>query len=81
MATRKERPLIKEKKQSCGGCSCDHITPRREQLSPETKKINIYLRLEEALMLNVALTEACLTLNRLDRSYSRQDDQITLAVD
>ena len=55
-----------KKKQSYGGCSIDHFSPRRKDGWP--KAINIVLSFEDALKLHLALQARLMAINSLKRS-------------
>jgi hypothetical protein len=56
----------REKEESFGGCSFDHISPKA--ISDSAKSLNIIFSFPEALKLNLAIDECVRTLNKYNRS-------------
>ncbi len=57
-----------QKSFSYGACSISGYSPKKEKLSPDTKTINIKIKFEEALKLNLALDECVRKLNKYKMS-------------
>jgi hypothetical protein len=57
-----------KKTDSCGACSIEGQSPKLESLSSTTKVVNLTIRFEEALKLNVAIQECVSRLNRYNRA-------------
>jgi hypothetical protein len=47
-----------------GTCYYERISPKREEFTPETSILNVQLDLEQALKLELALSEAIRKINR-----------------
>ena len=56
------------KTKSFGGCNFERTSPPQENLSSDTKSLNIAISFEEALKLNLALDECIRKLNTYNRS-------------
>jgi hypothetical protein len=56
----------KQKQFSFGTCSIDHFSP--PQIAPETRAVNIVVPFEDALKLNLAISEGVRALNKNNRS-------------
>jgi len=59
--------MLREKKFSRGGCNIEKLSPAKEDITAQTKSLNIYISFEEALKLSLALQDRLLELNRYDR--------------
>ena len=59
---------MRSKKVSSGTCSLDRIHPPREDLSPSTPIINVIIRYEEGLQLQMALMDRLVKINQLNRA-------------
>jgi len=70
--------MFKEKKFSRGGCTVAKLSPAKEDITIQTKSLNIYVSFEEALKLNLALQDRLLELNRYDR---RTKENVRTCVD
>jgi hypothetical protein len=57
---------VKQKQFSFGTCSVDHLSP--PTISPRTRAINIVVPFEDALKLNLAISEGVRALNKNNRS-------------
>src|SRR5262245_11608585 len=53
---------------SFGGCYFQATSPKREDIGPDTKCINVRLTFEEALKLSLSVDECLRYLNRMKRS-------------
>lgn len=56
----------KQKMFSFGTCSIDHLSP--PSITPQTRAVNIVVPFEEALKLNLAISEGVRALNKHNRS-------------
>jgi hypothetical protein len=71
-----------EKTTSYGSCSFDRTHPAREDLSPNTAKLNLIISFEEALKLNLAIEERLRAMNKLKRnSIAGRRAALNLVVD
>ena len=57
-----------ETKSGFGGCRIDWLSPPQDKLTRDTKVFNLVITFEEALKLNLALSECLSRLNRYNRS-------------
>ena len=57
-----------EKQGTFGTCPYQRTSSPEDQLSPETKVLNVFLSFEDALQLNVAIDECVRRLNRYKRN-------------
>jgi hypothetical protein len=57
-----------EKTTSYGSCAFERVNPSREDLSPATQKLNVFISFEEALKLNLAIEERLRAINKLKMS-------------
>lgn len=60
--------ISSEKTTSSGSCAFERVTPTREDLRPETKKLNLIISFEEGLKLNLAIQEGLRAINKLKMS-------------
>ena len=60
---------VSRPKRSYGGCSVHHFSPKGSNGHPNP--INIYIKFEEAIKLNLAIQAGLLSINRLDRRKAR----------
>jgi hypothetical protein len=56
------------KKSTFGTCAYECTKPPRHALTNETKIVNVHLRFEEALKLNLAIDECVRRLNRYNKA-------------
>ncbi len=59
----------KTKKFSFGTCSFNRTSPPQKLLSPQTRVLNIVISFEDALKLNLAVSECVRKLNSYNRSF------------
>lgn len=57
-----------EKTTSFGSCAFNRITPPREEIKPDTKKLNVIISFEEVLKLQLAIQAWLLKSNKLKRN-------------
>jgi len=60
-----------EKTFSFGSCEFAKLSPPRDNLSPNVKKLNVSIPFEEALKLNLAIDECIRKLNKYKRSTTK----------
>jgi len=60
--------MPEKKEASFGSCGIAKISPHKEDITPDTKVLNLHISFEEALKLNLAIDECLRTLNKYNRS-------------
>ena len=60
--------MAREKTFSFGACEIAKYSPKKEKWSPDTKVLNVIIGFEEALKLNLALSQCLMEVNKLKRS-------------
>jgi len=53
-----------------GGCDFARTSPPRDDLAPTTQKLNVRISFEEALKLNLAISECVRKLNSYNHAYA-----------
>lgn len=59
---------IRTKTSTFGTCSFGKISPSKERITESTKTLNVFVSFEDALKLNLAISEALRKLNSYNRS-------------
>jgi hypothetical protein len=59
---------VRTKTFSFGACSFNRTSPKREQITPKTKIVNVLITFEEALKLSLAIDECVRKLTTYNRS-------------
>ncbi len=57
------------KKYTFGTCGFSRTSPHRDVISPNTKVLNVIVSFEDALKLNLAISECVRKLNSYNRNY------------